>query len=204
MKMTDGSTVRSRTVEVTTAVVTVLAASLIAYAIWALPAPAVARGTTEKHVAAWAAKESVVDTALIRRDMAAAALAAEEAYRAAIATRSWEALVAVGDDYAELARLSGDRETWLPRARSAYLRALFRARATESAVGALRVAEAFAALGDRDPVRESLRMAEKLSAATDDPALRRSIASLAERTSVNLERGRVAAFLERLTGAVAN
>jgi hypothetical protein len=195
MKTTGGDTVLARTVEWATAVATLLAAVLAAYAVWGVPAPAgagsVARNETERRVASWAAKEG---------DVAAAAQAAEEAFHAAVASRSWEALAAVGDDYTEVARLSSDPQTWLPHARTAYLRALFRARAVGSGTGALRVAEAFAALGDRDPVRASLRMADGLAAEAGDVALRRRIARLADRMSVSLEPGRLALLLGRLSG----
>ena len=52
----------------------------------------------------------------------------------------------------------------VPEARRVYLSALFRARQQRSLDGVLHVAEAFAALGDRDAARQALVMASAMSA----------------------------------------
>jgi hypothetical protein len=65
-------------------------------------------------------------------------------------------------------------------ARQAYLDALFCARDRRSVDGVLRAAEAFAALGDRDVVVQSLRIADVLADA-EGPAARERVAAARRR-----------------------
>jgi hypothetical protein len=187
-------------VDVVRAAVALLAALVAAFVVsgaWRVPGA----GATERRplgrVAAWAASVAAVDEALAQRDVAVAARRAEEAYRAALASRSWEAMAAVGDAYVELADLSGVLDPWVPRARAAYLAALVRASAAGSAAGSLRAAEAFAGLGDTDAAGGALRIADRLAERAGDQQVRQRVAGLAERLSVNLRPGLLAMLFGR-------
>jgi hypothetical protein len=93
-------------------------------------------------------------------DRSKAARAWQDAWGAALATRQWEPLIAVGDaalrDRESAAALHGPRAA----ARQAYMAALFRARAKGSQEGMQRAAAAFAVLGDVDAAEGARRMAE--------------------------------------------
>src|SRR5438445_11856052 len=79
--------------------------------------------------------------------VASAELSWPDAYRAALGSRRWDAMVEVGDAALRIGEATGDREVAAARARRCYLEALFRARDQRSVDGVPRVAEAFAALG---------------------------------------------------------
>lgn len=81
-----------------------------------------------------------------------------DAWIAALATRDWEPVVAVGE---AALRVGDPMPPWSARAsaRHAYQVALFRARAAGSLDGMLRAAEAFEALGDAEVAREARRLA---------------------------------------------
>jgi len=95
--------------------------------------------------------------------------AMNEAYRAALGTRTWEGMLAVGEASLRLGRAAHQGSTPRAEARRAYLTALFRARGERSLPGVLRTGEAFAALGDRDAVAQSIHIAESLPAYATDP-----------------------------------
>ncbi len=117
----------------------------------------------------WTADVRSAGDALARKDLAGAEQAWHRAYIAALGSWHWEGLVEVGDVALRIAELSGQRQTAAARARNLYLTALFRARQQNSLDGILRVAEAFARLGDRDVVAQCLRIAERLAVEARDP-----------------------------------
>lgn len=97
--------------------------------------------------------------ALAVGDRSVAVHALQDAWSAALASRRWEPMLAVGD---AALRLADDRPSLRPaqaRARQAFKTALFRAQAAGSQEGMLRAADAFAALGDRDVADAARRMA---------------------------------------------
>lgn len=200
MRARRSATARVATVDIVRAAVALLAALLAALVVsgaWRVPGAGAAERTPAGRVAEWAASVAAVDEALAQRDVAVAARRAEEAYRAALASRRWEAMAAVGDAYLELAELSGVLDPWVPRARAAYLAALFRARAAGSAAGSLRVAEAFAGLGDTEAAAGALRIADRLAERAGDREMRQRVAGLAGRLSVSLRPGLLAMLLGR-------
>src|SRR5262249_61175950 len=88
----------------------------------------------------WEAPVRLVSEALARGDRASAEWAWRNAWGAALGARRWEGMAAVGG----LALRMGES----PRAREAYLVALFRARDQRSFTGVLRAQEAVGTLGD--------------------------------------------------------
>jgi hypothetical protein len=109
------------------------------------------------------ASVSTVDQALARQDAATAVRVWNEAYRAALRDGRWEELTQVADAYRRIGEVMGSQETFDGRAREIYRRALSRARRQASLDGVLTVAEALAALGDREGVEQSIRVAERLA-----------------------------------------
>lgn len=133
-----------------------------------------ARGTA----APWAAHLATVDAALARGDVPTAVAAWHAAYGAALGSRRWDGFADVGDAYLRIGRASGAPASALPRARDLYLSALFRARDTGALDGVLRVAAAFDGLGDREVVKQAVRMAHGLAGTHPTPAVRERIAAL--------------------------
>ncbi|HET7875424.1 MAG TPA: hypothetical protein VFN71_07845 [Methylomirabilota bacterium] len=131
--------------------------------------------------APWAVHIQVMDAALERGDVEQAARARHDAYRAALASRRWEALADVGDATLRLAARRGVGVPTLAEARRLYLSALFRARRERSLAGVLRATEAFAALGDRDVARQGLLIAASLARDGADPELLARMQALRER-----------------------
>jgi hypothetical protein len=86
-----------------------------------------------------------------------------DAYAAALESRSWEAMIAVGDAFMAAGRPPGNAAGAQMNARQAYLTALIRARRDRSVEGALRSAEAFRQLADRDVVEQCLHIAGLLA-----------------------------------------
>jgi hypothetical protein len=123
-----------------------------------------------------------VEEAVMHRNVSAALREWEDAYRAAVARGRWEQLVEAADAYREIGEeVVGSRERFDARAREIYLAALFRARQQDSLDGVLRVAEAFAALGDRDEVERCVRIAERLAA--QDAEAKADVQAVAARIS---------------------
>jgi len=112
----------------------------------------------------WAIHVREVDDALTRGDAQAAVRAWRDAHGAALASEGWDGLLEVGDAYRRLGEVARSREPFEAGAREIYLTAFSRARRQQSLDGVLRAAEAFAALGDRALVEQSLRVAEALAA----------------------------------------
>ena len=94
-------------------------------------------------------------------DMAIRAL--HDAYGAALQSRRWQAIIAVGDAFMVVGRAPGNAVGARIDARQAYLTALIRARRARSVEGALRSAEAFERLGERDAVDQCLNIAGMLA-----------------------------------------
>ena len=130
---------------------------------------------------AWKAQLDRVDEAVSRHDVARAVLLWPEAYAAALRSRHWEGMVAVGDAYRRLGHLGGFPKASEAKARETYLAALFRARQDGSLDGVLRVAEAFAELGDRDVVEQCLRVARTLAGQAHDARADDRVRAFAER-----------------------
>jgi hypothetical protein len=97
-----------------------------------------------------------------RRDAAIRIL--YDAYGAALESRSWESMIAVGDGFMAMGRAPGSVAGARMNARQAYLTALIRARRAGSVEGALRSAQAFEELPDRDVVEQCLYIAAVLAA----------------------------------------
>jgi hypothetical protein len=111
-----------------------------------------------------------MDGALARNDVAAALRSWDEAYDLARRSRDWHALVEAGDAHIRIGAAANASGAAAPRAREIYLAALNRARAARSVEGVLRIAEGFAALGDREVTELALRIADSLASRGGDPA----------------------------------
>jgi hypothetical protein len=129
----------------------------------------------------WIAQLQRMDVALARGDVSAAVQARRDAYSAALKSRRWDGMLAVGDASVRLAEVPSERAAMLAEARYAYLSALFRARSERSLDGVLRAAEAFAALGDRDAARQALVMARAMTAGTQQAEIAERIRAIRER-----------------------
>lgn len=111
----------------------------------------------------WQTHLQWVDQALAANNVSAAAIAWRDASGAALGSREWEAMLAVGDAAIRIGEAAHGRRGFEPQARQSYLLALLRARQQGSFDGVLRSTEAFARLGDRDVVESGVRMAEGLA-----------------------------------------
>jgi hypothetical protein len=143
----------------------------------------VARGSASAPKAGTPAPSPLrdMDQAIGRGDVASAVRARQAAYRAAIASRTWEGFLAAGDAIIRLGEMTQSRSTAEPEARRFYLSALFRARSQQSLDGVLLATEAFARLGDRDVVEKGLRMARDL--AGSDPEAQARVRRVEDRSS---------------------
>ena len=126
----------------------------------------------------WLSPVGDMDQAIARGDFTSAEMARQEAYRAAIGSRRWEGLLAVGDAVLRLGAAAHSRRALEPEARRLYLSALFRARAQRSLDGVLRATESFASLGDRDVVERGLSIAREL--AGSDPETQARVRAFAD------------------------
>ena len=112
----------------------------------------------------WRAHLDVVNSELERGHVDAAVRVWHDAYGAALESRSWESMIAVGDAFIAIGRASGSARGARVNARDAYLTALIRARRERSVDGALRSAEAFGALGDQAIAAQCRHIAAQLAA----------------------------------------
>lgn len=112
----------------------------------------------------WTAHVATVDRALARHDVSGAVVAWQDAYGAALASRGWEGMIAVGDAFLRIGAEAGSLRGSRPNARQAYLNVLIRAHRDGSADGMRRAAEAFAALGDEAVAEHCFRVADQLAA----------------------------------------
>jgi len=125
---------------------------------------------------------AAVDAALATGDVTAAMRAWHAAYGATIGSRRWEGFAEAGDAYLRIARASGSPAGGISRARDLYLSALFRASGAGSLDGVLRLASAFAELGDDEVVTHSLRIARRLAGANPGPEVRKRLDTLQTRS----------------------
>jgi len=137
-------------------------------------------GAAEPPEPPWAAALRRVDVSLDRHDVSAAVYAWVDAHRAALGRRGWQGMLEVGDAALRIADASASRRVSEGQARRAYLSALWFARRDGSLDGVLRVAQAFAALGDRDVVGGVIRIAEGIAARAHDPAADARVRRVAE------------------------
>lgn len=114
--------------------------------------------------ALWKAHVETIDQALARHDVSAAVGAWHDAYGAALASRGWEGMLAVGDAFLRIGTETGTVSGSRSNARQAYLNALVRARRDGSIEGMRRTAAAFAALGDHVVAAQCRRVADELAA----------------------------------------
>jgi hypothetical protein len=128
----------------------------------------------------WRAQLVKVDAAAHTNDAARAVLLWREAYAAALKSRHWEGLIAVGDAYRGLGDLGGFGEAAVAKAHEIYLAALFRARQEASLDGVLRAAEAFAEIGDAEVVEQCLKAARTLAEQTRDARAEQRVHAFAE------------------------
>jgi hypothetical protein len=126
-----------------------------------------------------------MDRALASGDAPAALEAWGDALHAAMSAGRWEALVEVGDAYQRIGAVGGNGHPLVGRSRQAYLLALSLARRQDCLHCVLRVAEAFAALGDREHLEQSLRIAGLLAA--QDPEAEADVRALAMRFAPQLQ-----------------
>lgn len=116
--------------------------------------------------APWEPALGRLDQALGRGDLRGAEHEWVEAYRAAVVSRTWEGMVAVGDAARRLGEAGGRVEAATARARRAYLNALLRARHAASIEGVRRSTTAFASLGDTEAAAEGVRIERRLAGRT--------------------------------------
>lgn len=136
--------------------------------------------------ASWAHHLQTVDLALDRGDISAAVQEWHQGFAAALRSRTWLGLVEVGDAYLRIAEVGGFRGSAKPMARHLYLEALVRAKSQRSPEGALRVATAFARLGDRGVVEQCVRVAESAARRQRDAHAMHEVAAARERLALTL------------------
>ncbi len=124
---------------------------------------ALASARTARVEALWRAEVQAVDAALAGGDVGGAIRAWHDAYGAAVASRGWEGMLAVGDAFVRIGAASGAPAASRPNARRAYLLALVRARRAGSTAGVGRTAEAFEALGDAAVAAQCRRLVAELT-----------------------------------------
>lgn len=105
-------------------------------------------GALENDDVSWASALTAFDEALARGDASVALRTWSEAHSAALRSRHWEGLLAVGNARLRIEQSAVPESAAVAKAREAYLAALFRARQEGSLEGVMRAAEAFDALGD--------------------------------------------------------
>src|SRR5262245_46963067 len=112
----------------------------------------------------WRAHLGVVEKELQHGRIDVAVRVWHDAYGAALASRGWDSLIAVGDAFMAIGRAAGSVRGAKMNAREAYLTAFIRARRDRSVDGVLRSAEAFRQLGDQAVVDQCLHVAGQLAA----------------------------------------
>ncbi len=115
----------------------------------------------------WRAYLDLVEKELALGHVDVAVRVWHDAYGAALASGSWESMIAVGDAFVKIGRASGTPRGARMNAREAYLTALIRARRDRSVDGVLRSAEAFRLLDDRAVGEQCLHIAALLAAGNE-------------------------------------
>jgi len=136
---------------------------------------------------AWQARLLKVEQAMARGDFAVAESLWREAYAAALKSRHWEGVIAAGDTYRALGARAGFTTAAVAKARQAYLAALFRARSEGSLAGVLITAERFAELGDREVVKQCIRVAQKVVDQSRDPYAEEHLRAFTERWAASAQ-----------------
>jgi len=122
---------------------------------------AIARGrSVDARDPARLAALAAMDEALARQDLAAAVQAWRQARDLALRSRGWRGPAEAADAELRLAVATDRVRESKPTVRELLLVTLFRARGEGAVDGALRAAEGFARLGDRDAAVLALRIAE--------------------------------------------
>jgi len=124
---------------------------------------------------------AAMDEALARPDFPAAVQAWRQARELALRSRGWRAPVEAAEAELRLAVATGNLREAKPTARELFLVALFRARGEGAVDGALRAADGFARLGDREAATLALRIAEGAAARHGDDEERARVRLAAER-----------------------
>jgi hypothetical protein len=128
---------------------------------------------------------AAMDEALAHQDLPAAAQAWRQARQLALRSRGWRAPLETAEAELRLAAATDRLRESKATARELLLVALFRARAERATDGALRVAEGFARLGDRDAAQLALRLAENVAARNGDSADHARVRVVSERIQRN-------------------
>lgn len=128
---------------------------------------------------AWTTHLARVDAALAEKNISAAVIAWRDGYGAALASREWEPMLAVGDASLRIGQAAGVRAGFDAKARQSYLTALVRARHARALNGVLRATAGFAALGDRQVMEQGLRIAQQV--ADQDPWAQERVREFTER-----------------------
>jgi len=170
-RLEDSIRARSRVIDAIVILMVVLLIALAIVEVLASHASA-AESRTTAPAAPWTPHLKRIDEALAQNDVSAALRAWGNAYTAALGGRRWEGLVEAGDAYLRIGERLASRRAFVPKAREAYLAAFFRARQRGSVEGVLRVADAFAALGDRHVVTECLKVARELAGRDPEAQMR--------------------------------
>lgn len=142
--------------------------------------------------APWAGHLETANIALARGDVSGAVAAWHEGYGVALRSRTWQGLVETADAYLQIAEAGSFRASAKPMARQIYLNALTRAKAQRSVEGALRVATAFDALGDREVVEHCVKVAEGVARRQRDGAAMEQVAAARSRFAQQMIRPRAA------------
>jgi hypothetical protein len=111
----------------------------------------------------WTQRMREARTALAAGDGQAALVPLRAAHHAALRLERWDALAEVGDAARRAAEMSATPRRAASTASRAYLAGLALARERRSVEGVLRVAEGFAALGDREMVEYCVGVAGRLA-----------------------------------------
>lgn len=120
-------------------------------------------GPQGNPTAPWTIHIQAVDEALAKKNVSAAERGWHAAHVSALRSLGWDGLVEVGDAALRIGEVANGRTASEAKARGTYWAALFRARQQGSLDGVLRMAEAFAALGDHEVAAQCVRIAEGLA-----------------------------------------
>jgi hypothetical protein len=129
----------------------------------------------------WADDLRTAGEALAAGNVGVAEWAWRHAWAAALRSRRWDGMLAVGGAALAIGEGTHDVRAGRAQARRAYLAALFRAREARSVDGIVRAAEAFLDLGDREVAQTGLGMALALLRRTPDEMASARVQALADR-----------------------
>jgi hypothetical protein len=138
--------------------------AMIAILLAVLEAFAADSQAPDSATTSWGSHLRQLDDALQRKNGSGAVRAWHDAYGAALGSRRWEGMLAVGRASLRLGGMAHMRATAGSKARQAYLIALFRARDEKSIDGLLDIGEALARVGDVSLASYCLSIVEPLIA----------------------------------------